>query len=179
MNRNTFKIVSSLLLLVAILCPGASSNVMRPPQGNGDYMNEQEVDRVREAQEIELRCRVFLFIADRRLKIITGELKQQTPKEEENWGALPKGTTVELLDAYRRAIAEMMEKIDDTYQRNPKVEGFKKALKRVADGTDLELKMLATIRATLKDDDALRTMAGCVEVAKTANDGAKEALKQP
>src|SRR5258708_39277166 len=159
MNRNAFTIGTTLLLLLLSICAVASPNIMRRPQGSGDYMNEQEVDRVRESQEIELRCRVFLFIADRRLKIITGELKQQTPKDEENWGPLPKGTTVELLDAYRRAIAELMEKIDDTYQRNPKVEGFKKALKRVADGTDLELKMLATIRATLEDDETLRPFA--------------------
>jgi len=179
MNRNKLKTLSVVLLLLSTLCTGASSRVFRRAQGNGDYLNEQEVDRIREAQEIELRTQVFIFIANRRLKIITGELKQQTKKEEELWGPLPKGTTTELLDGYRRAIAELMEKIDDTYQRNPKVEGFKKALKRIADGTDLQLKTLAALKGTLKEDDALRTLAGAIEVAKTANDGAKEALKQP
>ena len=178
MNKNCLKILSAVLLLLTVV-PGSSLFGRARAQGNGDYLNEQEVDRIREAQEIELRTQVFMFIANRRLKTITGELKQQTKKEEELWGPLPKGTTTELLDGYRRAIAELMEKIDDTYQRNPKVEGFKKALKRIADGTDLQLKMLTTIKATLKNDDELRTLAGAVEVTKTANDGAKEALKQP
>src|SRR5882757_3167484 len=82
MNKNLFKNLFAAILLLSSMCTysGAASWAISPSQGNGDYMNEQEVDRVREAQEIELRCRVFLFIADRRLKIITGELKQQTPK---------------------------------------------------------------------------------------------------
>src|SRR6266700_2571556 len=108
MNKNRFKTLSTFCLLLAIICIGADSASLGigRAQGQGDYLSEQEVDRIRDAQEIELRSQVFLYIANRRLKVITGELKVQTKKEEENWGPLPKGTPTELLDGYRRAISE-------------------------------------------------------------------------
>src|SRR5437868_1205832 len=124
MNTNTSRTIISLYLLLLIFSIGSGLSLFGAgaAQGKGDYLNEQEVDRIRDAQEIELRTQVFLFIANRRLKIITGELKTQTKKEEENWGPLPTGTTTEMLDGYRRAISELMDKIDDSFEHNPKAE---------------------------------------------------------
>jgi hypothetical protein len=177
MKRSNKKI--SPVLMIGILL-FLSINVLcasRPLQSKGDYLNEQEVERVQEAQEIELRTQVFLFIANRRLKVLTGELKQQTKKEEEAWGPLPQGSPTELLDSYRKTMSELMDKIDDSHERNPKAEGLKKALKRVADSTDQQLKMLDSLRSKFSDEEAQHVWKGALEVAKTANDGAKEAMK--
>ena len=167
MKKVSLKLALTVLLsLAAALAAGAA-------QGSGDYLNEQEVDRVREAQEIELRTRVFLFIAERRLKVLTGELKQQSKKDEELWGPLPTGAPAFLLEGYGRSISELMDKLDDAHERDPKAEGLKKALKRLLDGTDQHLKSLATLRAQLTDPEVRRAIDRAEEAARLANEGAR------
>src|SRR5262249_50518444 len=74
-----------------------SSFVSRSPQFVNDYLTEEEDDYVRQAQEPDLRMKVFMKIADRRLLAITGEGAKPTDKkdakkleeEEKKWGKLP------------------------------------------------------------------------------------------
>src|SRR5262249_33632048 len=112
-------ITKAVSVLILFCLSFVAAPTTRCVQGGGDYLNEQEVERIQDAQEIELRAQVFLYIANRRLKVLTGELKTQSKKEEETWGPLPKGTPEELLDGYRRAISELMDKVDDSYEHNP------------------------------------------------------------
>ena len=82
--------IKNRTIFVAVFLLASLLSLPRIEQGKslqtkGDYLNEQEVERVQEAQEIEIRTRVFLFIADRRLKVLTGELKTQTAKQLEAW----------------------------------------------------------------------------------------------
>ncbi|PYT08813.1 MAG: hypothetical protein DMF60_03835, partial [Acidobacteria bacterium] len=62
----------------------------------GDYLTEEEDDHVREAQAADARAKVFMKIADRRLKAVVGPRAPATDKkdqkkaeeEEREWGAL-------------------------------------------------------------------------------------------
>ena len=76
-----------------------------------DHLTEQEVDLVREMQEIDQRIAVFVKAADRRLLVLINPNSEQKPKEEEIWGPLPKGTKVELLTDYKRILEEAEEKM--------------------------------------------------------------------
>ncbi|HSB12580.1 MAG TPA: hypothetical protein VLM38_24030 [Blastocatellia bacterium] len=155
------------------------------PQIPGDYLTEEEDDHVREAQAADARAKVFMKIADRRIKAITGvtpspaEKKDQKRLEEEEreWGALPKLSRAELLRHYARAIAECMAKLEDAYERNPKSSALPKALAVLRDSTDKHLLTLRALATDMKDEAENAALRQAVEEAETANKGARDGLK--
>ena len=154
-------------------------------QVHGDYMTEEEDDHVREAQAADARAKVFMKIADRRLKAVVGptapaiDKKDQKKAEEEEreWGALPKVSRVEFLRHYARAIAECMAKLEDAYERNPKSSALPKALAILRASTDKQLETLRTLKAEMKTESEITAIAGAIDEAETANKGARDGLK--
>ena len=171
----------------------------------GDYLTEEEDDHVREAQAADARVKVFMKIADRRIKAITGQgapvdkpVDKPTDKpaakppdkkdqkdqkkieeEEREWGALPKASRAELLRHYAKAIAECMAKLEDAYERNPKSASLPKALTQLRDATDRHLLALRALTSEMKNDNESAALREAVEEAETANKGARDGLKRP
>ena len=153
-----------------------------------DYLTEEEDDHVRVAQAADARAKVFMKIADRRLKAIVGPVappvdkldkKEQKKAEEEEreWGALPKASREELLRHYARAIAECMAKLEDAYERNPKSTALPKALAVLRDATDKHLVTLRGLKTEMKTDTEVAAISGAIYEAETANKGARDGLK--
>jgi hypothetical protein len=150
----------------------------------GDYLTEEEDDHVREAQMADARAKVFMKIADRRLKAVLGpappalDKKDQKKAEEEEreWGALPKVSRAELLRHYARAIAECMAKLEDAYERNPKSSALPKALAILRASTDKQLETLRTLKSDMKSESEIAAIAGAIDEAETANKGARDGL---
>lgn len=164
----------------------ASSKIFNlSSQVSGDYMTEEEDDHVREAQAVDARAKVFMKIADRRLRAVCGpaasaiDKKDQKKAEEEEreWGALPKVSRAELLRHYARAIAECMAKLEDAYERNPKSSALPKALAILRASTDKQLETLRTLKAEMKTESEIAAIAGAIGEAETANKGARDGLK--
>lgn len=158
----------------------------RPSQQTpGDYLTEEEDEQVREAQAADARTKVFMKIADRRLKAIAGpppspvDKKDQKKAEEEErqWGAVPKVSRAELLRHYARAISECMAKLDDAHERNPKSSALPKALALLRDATDRHLQTLRALQPELKTESETTAMSGALYEAETANKGARDGLK--
>lgn len=155
------------------------------PQLPGDYLTEEENDHVREAQVADARAKVFMKIADRRLKAIVGpaaspaDKKDQKKAEEEEreWGALPKVSRAELLRHYARAISECMAKLEDAYERNPKSSALPKALSILRDATDKHLQTLQVLKPEMKTETEVAAISGAIYEAETANKGARDGLK--
>jgi hypothetical protein len=151
----------------------------------GDYLTEEEDNHVREAQAADARAKVFMKIAERRLKAIVGPPVGPTDKkdqkkvedEEREWGALPKVSRAELLRHYARAISECMAKLEDSYERNPKSSALPKALAILRDATDKHLQSLRTLKPEMKTESEINAMSGAIEEAETANKGARDGLK--
>lgn len=137
-----------------------------------DYLTEQEVDLVREAQEIDLRIQVFIKAADRRLLMLTNPNATQKPKEEETWGPLPKGTRLELLGDYKRILEEAEEKLDDAYERGAKNEKIPKALAKFKEGVTKQIAQLRTFASQLSEPKEQRALAEAIEEAETVTKGA-------
>ena len=155
-------------------------------QLGADYLTEEEDNHVREAQQIDQRTRVFIKIADRRLAALTGE---QPPPDEKNaskkgedekrqWGVLPKLSRAELLQQYARAVEELIAKLEDAHERNPKSSAIPKALTELRDATDRQLQRLHSLEASMKDDAESRALRQAISQAETANQGAKDGLKK-
>ncbi len=174
--------------------PGSSTSVLSAARFNsrrvsrqmpGDYLTEEEDEHVREAQAPDERAKVFMKIADRRLKAIVGPAASPTDKkdqkkveeEEREWGAVPKVSRTELLRHYARAIAECMAKLEDAYERNPKSSALPKALSVLRDATDKHLQTLRALKAEMKTETEVAAISGAIYEAETANKGARDGLK--
>jgi hypothetical protein len=159
----------------------------------GDYLTEEEDDHVREAQAAEARVKVFMKIADRRIKAITGGTAAQTvtlpdkhdkkdqkkiEDEEREWGALPKASRAEFLRHYARAMAECMAKLEDAYERNPKSASLPKALTLLRDATERHLQILRALSPDTKNEKEVSALRNAIEEAETANKGARDGLNK-
>jgi hypothetical protein len=153
----------------------------------GDYLTEEEDDHVREAQAAEARVKVFMKIADRRIKAIVGKPDRpdtsdrpdkKVDGEEREWGALPKASRAELLRHYTKAIAECMAKLEDAYERNPKSASLPKALTLLREGTDRQLQSLRALSAEMKNENETSALRGAIDQAETANKGARDGLSK-
>jgi hypothetical protein len=151
----------------------------------GDYLTEEEDEHVREAQAADARTKVFIRIADRRLKAIVtppvSPAETKDPKklegEEREWGPVPKVSRLELLRHYARAISECMAKLEDAYERNPKSSALPKALALLRDATDKHLQALRALKLEMKTESELSAISGAIYEAETANKGARDGLK--
>jgi hypothetical protein len=152
----------------------------------GDYLTEEEDEQVRQAQNPDERAKVFMFIADRRLRALKGEKiapdsndkKAQKKAEEElrRWGALPEVSRTELLRHYARAVEELMVKLEDAFERNPKSSSIPKALTILRDSTDRHLPILRALESEMKDESEQVALRRAIDEAETANKGARDAL---
>ena len=151
----------------------------------GDYLTEEEDNHVREAQAADQRVKVFVRIADRRIRAVAGpaalpaEKKDQKRVEEEEreWGPVPKVSRAELLHHYARAISECMSKLEDAYERNPKSSVLPKALTLLRDSTDRHLQTLRTLAQEMKTESELAALRDAIDQAEIANKGARDGLK--
>jgi hypothetical protein len=159
-------------------------------QAPSDYLTEEEDDRVREAQTADARAKVFMRIADRRIRLITGTAPPpaekapfwkkggKNPEEEEReWGVLKTTSRTDLLKHYSRAIEECMAKIEDAYERNPKSTALPKALGTLREATSRHLQALKSLAAQVTDEDEMRALRDAIEQAELANKGAREGIK--
>lgn len=156
-----------------------------PGQIPGDYLNEEEDNFVREAQNADDRVKVFMKIADRRLQALTGptaiatdkKAQKKAEEEERKWGPLPKVSRAELMRHYTRAIEEVMAKLEDAYERNPKSSAIPKALTMLRDATERHLQILRSVEPDLKGDKEIDAFREAIDQAETANKGARDGLQ--
>ena len=167
----------------------ASNISVRSSQIPGDYLTDEEDNHVREAQKADERVKVFMKIADRRLASLSPAQsaasdkkgQKQAEEEEREWGAVPKVSRTELLMHYARAVREVIAKLEDAYERNPKSSSIPKALTMLRDSTDRHLQIIRAIEPEMKTDSEIGAWREALDQAQTANKGARDGLraKQP
>ncbi|HYJ46781.1 MAG TPA: hypothetical protein VEV81_09220 [Pyrinomonadaceae bacterium] len=154
----------------------------------GDYLTEEEDDKVREAQSPDDRIKVFMRIADRRLAALNPpplpaeekarkKAEEKLAEEKKEWGELPKLDRAVLLHHYARAIEESIAKLEDSYERNPKSKALSKALEMLREATDRHLQTLRGLMNDVKDPKETDALRHAIEEAETANDGARKGVK--
>ena len=78
-----------------------------------DYFTNEEIELVRNAQDIDLRIKVLTHAIDRRLAVLKIG-PQLNVKEGEDWGPLPIGSRSQLLSDIKRILQKAVDDIDDT-----------------------------------------------------------------
>ena len=84
-----------------------------------DYLTDEEIEIVREAQQIDERIGVLVHAVDRRMSVIgLGNVPAGKPvKEKDIWGPPPAGTRAELLSDIKRIIQKAIDDIDNLAAR--------------------------------------------------------------
>lgn len=119
-----------LLLLAAFICTQPLAAQTR------DHLTYEEIEIVRDVQELDDRMEIYVKAIDRRLLVLHNDNAQakQIEKDREKWGELPKGTRTELLLDIKKILQEAIDKIDDVAARDAKSELIPYAVHILADG---------------------------------------------
>lgn len=158
----------ALMIMVGLSISAAAQSQKR------DHLTEQEVDLVRENQELDHRIEVFIKAADRRLLVLTTPNAVQKKKEEEVWGPLPTGTKLELLTDYKKILEEAEEKLEDAYTQGSKNDLLSKALKKFKDAAIRQIAELRKLAPQLTDKKEQRALEEAIAEAETVTKGAMQ-----
>jgi hypothetical protein len=160
MSRALLSFISLLLVWTGIN-PAVSSQ-----DGRRDHLTEKEIDLVKGNQEIDMRTEVFMRAAERRIVVLIDPQATQKKKEEEIWGPLPKGSTLELLQDYKRILEELEEKLDDALNRDSRNPALEKAVKKAKESAASQLERLRGMATKLTDAREQRALREAIEEAQ-------------
>ncbi len=176
-SRHTHFIALSLAVSFVLLV-ATSAGAAR--QSQRESLTPQEIELVRDSQELDKRTQVFIKAAERRLlSVIDPQAAQskQTPKEIEKWGELPQRTRAELLSDIARILDEAITNIDDTAARSPDSPLLPKAVKQLAAASTHFLAQLLPLRDRATEgrereslEQALDELQEIIEAAKKIPD---------
>ena len=129
---------------------------LRPAQR--ESLTPEEVELVRDNQELDKRTAIFVKAVERRLVAITGQ--QPTPAkpskkdklDEDEWGVLPQSTRKQLLADIARILDEAITNIDDASLHNEKSPLIPKALRHLAAACTRMLPQLTSMRASSQEE---------------------------
>jgi len=111
MARQNFYLICLLFLPVAVtvFCLPVAAQAPR------DYMTEDEVELVRDAQDIDERVIVLTKMIDRRFAALNVNVGGATvpAKETSKWGPAPTGTKTELIDDIKKLLEKAIDDIDN------------------------------------------------------------------
>jgi len=183
--------ITSFVLCLLLTFTGASA-------AKKEYFTEDELDTIRDAQELKVRIPAYFELAERRLIILglTDKSEKQKEKERKAQEQYEKAkkkagknapsikppkddleylhdfTKPELLRGYVEALDEVMSNIDDANQRKFDVRDALEQLEKFTRETQplLEKFQPAT-------DNEKKALEEAFEKAKEGNNGAKDAMK--
>lgn len=182
---NFQKKLSAAFLFVAVLFSfGATANAQ-----HRDYMSDEEIELVRDAQDIDLRIDTLSTMIDRRftaLGIDAGGAKVK-PKNADKWGPEPTGTRLQLFHDIRLLLQKAADDIDDIAGRNEisqaqnKMEGklFPKAVRSLAASATRYLPLLETAGSKSEDRMEQGTISKAIELCEAIIESAKKLPPEP
>lgn len=165
------------------LLPGSSvSPQIRGSSVRGDQFTEEELDKVREAQELVPRVERFLEITESRLTEIERRLrKEEWTKEEPN--PLEYYTLAQMVHAYQRALEGIMVNIDDRAKHGTaKQKDIRKSLRKLNKSV-IEflprLEPLEQLAIDTEDEELYREVRKALKSTETALKGSQMGLGAP
>lgn len=140
-----------------------------------EHLTPEEIELVRDNQELDARTGVFIKAAERRLLAATNpaESEKNAPKEKEKWGEL-KGTRTQLFYDISKILEEAVVNVDDVAGRNPESPLLRKSLYMLAEATGRMLPALSKLRQDVTSEAESDQLDRALEAAREITDAAKE-----
>ncbi|HEX8145978.1 MAG TPA: hypothetical protein VF591_02155 [Pyrinomonadaceae bacterium] len=140
-----------------------------------EHLTPEEIELVRDNQELDARTKVFITAAERRLLAVTDpdESAKNAPKEREKWGEL-KGTRTQLFYDISKILEEAVVNVDDVAEHNPESPLLRKSLYMLSEATGRMLPRLAKLREDVKIEAEADQLDRALETAREITDAAKE-----
>ena len=172
MNNSTpFKIAAALaLLLIATPAPPASA-----AQRKREHLSPEEVELVRDNQQLDKRTEVFVRAAERRMLAVTNpeEAARQAAKDKEKWGEV-QGTRTQLIYDISKILDEAVVNIDNAALHNPESPLLRKSLFKLSEAAARLLPQLSKLREGAQEEAEADQLDRAIEAAQEIIDAAKE-----
>jgi acyl-CoA reductase-like NAD-dependent aldehyde dehydrogenase len=170
----TLRSVLPLIRVLLLALPLAISTVAFQDR---DHLTPQEIDLVKEAQELDKRIEVFIKAADRRLLALNGvdqASAKQLKKDAEKWGELPSGSRAELVADIARILDEAITNIDDVSAHDEKNPLIARALHKLAAEATRLVNQLKPISGQAKGDAEVVSFGRLLENAESILEAANK-----
>ncbi len=131
-----------------------------------DYLTNEEVELVRDAQEIDLRVGILTKAIDRRFLVLNNDTSQakRVEKDMEKWGELPKGSRSLLLWDIERILQKSIDDIDDVAAHSKMDEKlFPKAMFALTDSCQSYIPKLKTLYDSATDEKEKGSILGAID----------------
>jgi len=166
------RLLLHLQLLSGVLLAGAQQ---RP--GSKEYLTQDEITKIQDAQEIDLRTKLYMQAAALRLKAAEERLngKESAPGDPMEFFSVE-----DMLEGYYQIMRSVMINLDDAYQKPGDDRArIGKALKNLKESTDRALKDLEIIKAIAEEkklEDVWNLTNRALDIARGAREGAELGL---
>lgn len=99
--------------LLCLIVGSAALLPLATPGQSRDFLTNDEVEMIRDAQQIDQRIDVLTHAIDRRLGVLKINAEDASKKESEKWGALPVGSRLQLINDIKRILQKAIDDIDN------------------------------------------------------------------
>ena len=161
---------SLLLALCVCLCFAATAAAQKR-----EHLTPEEIELVRDNQELDARTNVFIKAAERRLLAATNpaESAKNAPGEKEKWGEV-QGTRAQLFYDISKILDEAVVNVDDVAEHNPESPLLRKSLYLLSEATTRMLPQLTRLREGVQSESESDQLDRALETAREITDAAKE-----
>jgi hypothetical protein len=163
---------AATLLLALCACLSVAAPVSAQKR---EHLTPEEIELVRDNQELDARTKVFIAAAERRLLAVTNpaEAEKNAAKEKEKWGAV-QGTRVQLFYDIGKILDEAVVNVDDVAEHNPESPLLRKSLYMLSEATAKMLPELTRLREAAQSEAEADQLDRALETAREITDAAKE-----
>ena len=139
-----------------------------------EHLTPEEIEQIRDNQELDKRTGVFIKAAERRVRGINdpASLARLNEKDKETWGEV-KGTRAQLLYDVARILDEAVVNIDDTATRAPESALLRKSLYQLSEAAARLLPQLLPLRDKVQDEPERDQLERAIETAQEVVEAAK------
>ena len=163
---------ASLLLFALCLCAPLASDAAAQKR---EHLTPEEIELVRDNQELDTRTKVFIQAAERRLLAVTNpaDSEKNAAKEKEKWGVV-QGSRVQLIYDISKILEEAVVNVDDVAERNPESPLLRKSLYMLSEASSRMLPQLSKLREEAREEAEADQLDRALETAREITDAAKE-----
>jgi hypothetical protein len=140
-----------------------------------EHLTDEEIELIRENQELDKRTAVFIKAAERRLLAVTdpeAAAKEQA-KDKEQWGEV-KGTHAQLFYDISKILDEAVTNVDDSALHNPNSPLLRKSLYMLSQAAARILPQLDKLRASAQSEAEADNLDRAIETAKEITEAASQ-----